>query len=106
MSELTMQEKGMSAKKAAITLSALDESQRNEALKAIAEALNTHRKEIAEANRRDIARSKEEQLAAPLLSRLIFDYNEIDGVIEGIASLITLPDPLGHITLATELDEG
>lgn len=106
MSELTMQEKGMSAKKAAITLSALEESQRNEALKAIAEALNTHREEIAEANRRDMARSKEEQLAAPLLSRLTFDYNEIDGVIEGIASLVTLPDPLGHITLATELDEG
>jgi len=106
MSELTMQEKGLSAKKAAITLSALTESQRNGALKAIAKALDAHKAEIADANRRDIARSKEEQLAAPLLSRLTFDEDEIDDVIEGITSLIALPDPVGHVTLATELDVG
>ncbi len=106
MSDFTMQEKAIAAKKAAITLSALTTSKRDNALKAIADALETRKEEIAQANRRDITRSQAERLAAPLLSRLTFDVAEISNIIDGIHSLIALPDPVGHITLATELDEG
>ncbi|MBN2271199.1 MAG: glutamate-5-semialdehyde dehydrogenase, partial [Sedimentisphaerales bacterium] len=44
--------------------------------------------------------------AAPLLKRLKFDEAKLSDVCEGIESLIRLPDPVGQVISATELDTG
>ncbi len=92
------------AKDASIQLSALSTEIKNYALKEIAKTLEAHTAQIVAANQKDIDRSKNEGLAAPLLKRLAFDEKKIKGVIEGIESLINLPDPVGITLTATELD--
>ena len=42
----------------------------------------------------------------PLIKRLRFDDEKLNGVIDGIKSLIDLEDPIGKTLFATELDEG
>lgn len=94
------------AKVAAITLAATEGDTKNAALEAIAKALDSNRTAIIAANKEDLRRSEEENLAAPLMKRLKFDHHKIDGVIAGIESLIALEEPVGKTLMAKELDEG
>lgn len=101
-----MSERGRAAKAAGIRLAATDGAARNQALSAMADALDERRAEIIAANQADMERSKAENLDAPLLKRLSFDDHKIDDVIAGIRSLMLLDDPLGLTKLATELAPG
>lgn len=94
-----------SAKKASITLAAMSSDAKNKALKAVAEALQTNAAKIVAANKLDLEASEKANLAAPLLKRLKFDESKIEGAIEGVLSLIKLPDPVGATIAATELDK-
>lgn len=96
----------VAAKKASIELAALSTEKKNEALARIADALVEHTSEIIAANQKDLERSAEENLAAPLLKRLKFDEGKIKDVVAGIKSLIVLPEPIGETLSATELDNG
>ncbi|MBP7586023.1 MAG: aldehyde dehydrogenase family protein, partial [Spirochaetes bacterium] len=94
------------ARKASITLAAAATEMKNRALREIAEALNSRSREIIAANRADLERSEKENLASPLMKRLKFDEGKIREVIQGIESLIALPEPVGVTQSATELDSG
>ncbi|MEN2775853.1 glutamate-5-semialdehyde dehydrogenase [Acetivibrio clariflavus] len=94
------------AKKASIKLAATGTELKNKALMEIARLLELRKEEIFKANREDLKRSEEENLAAPLIKRLKFDENKLSEVISGINSLINLPDPVGKTLASTELDEG
>lgn len=94
------------AKKASIKLAATSAEQKNKALMEIARLLELRKEEIFKANKEDLKRSEEENLATPLLKRLKFDENKLSEVISGINSLIKLPDPVGKTLASTELDEG
>ena len=92
------------AKKAAIHMAGLDTDLKNRALAGIAEALADRREDIVAANRSDLDRSAQENLAPPLLKRLNFDAAKIDEACEGLRSMIRLPDPVGRTLGAIELD--
>ncbi len=94
------------ARSASYTLSALPEDRRNTALQSIQRALKARAEEIFAQNKLDCAQAEEENLAFPLLKRLIFDEGKLKDVLDGISSLISLPDPLGRVTLARELAPG
>ncbi|MBN1184939.1 MAG: glutamate-5-semialdehyde dehydrogenase [Bacteroidales bacterium] len=94
------------AKKASIFLAAETAEVKNRALLNIAESLKKRANEIITANNTDLKESEKNQLAAPLLKRLKFDEKKIDGVIDGIHSLVGLPEPVGISLAATELDNG
>ncbi len=94
------------AKEASLPLAAAPGECKDAALEAIARALWAEQAEILEANRRDLARAEEGGLAAPLVKRLRFDRAKLATAVEGVRSLIALPDPVGVTTRATELDEG
>jgi glutamate-5-semialdehyde dehydrogenase len=94
------------AKRASIDLAATDTDVKNGALATIADALNRRRKDIINANHADLAQSEHDDLGAPLIKRLRFDDDKIDETIEGIRSLIALPEPVGTTLSATELDDG
>jgi glutamate-5-semialdehyde dehydrogenase len=96
----------LTAKKASINLAAADTNLKNNALREIAEALGERQDDIFTANKEDLERSKRENLAEPLLKRLKFDQEKLVDAIEGIHSLIQLPDPVGKTLAATELDQG
>ena len=92
------------AKKASILMTSIVSNTKNTALENIALKLDEKRKYIIEKNKVDLERSIKENLDAPLLKRLKFDDKKIDGVIEGIKSLITLKDPVGETIFSKELD--
>jgi len=93
-------------KEASIKMAAAGTELKNSALGRIASKLLENGEAIFEANRRDVERSRSEGLAAPLVKRLVFDAGKLDEVVEGIKSLIALPDPVGRTLSATLLDEG
>jgi glutamate-5-semialdehyde dehydrogenase len=104
--KMNIMEIAITAKKASINLAAVDTDLKNNALREIAEALEERQDDIFMANKEDLERSKRENLAEPLLKRLKFDRGKLADAIEGIYSLKQLPDPVGKILEATELDQG
>ncbi len=103
---MSMAELARRVKESSLRLAATGSEVKNKALANIAAALNDKKAEIVRANNEDLERSKQENLAAPLLKRLRFDEAKIADVVDGIHSLIGLDDPVGKTLLATELDEG
>jgi len=102
---MDLYEAAKKAREASIQLAALDSDKKNEALEAIAKALDAYKLEITTANAIDIENSEKEQVAMPILKRLKFDEGKIKDVIDGISSLCSMQDPVGKVQLKTELDE-
>ena len=103
---MDIQAAAKAAKAASIQLAAIEAKVKNRALQAIGEALSQDKQRILDANEKDLAFSRENDLAPPLLKRLKFDEEKLDEVISGIESLMALPDPVGVTLSARELDEG
>lgn len=101
-----IQQSAHEAKQASILLAALDTETKNKALQAIAEKLAQNSTAIIEANNKDIERSISQNLASPLLKRLKFDEAKVTEVVQGMYSLIQLPEPVGETLMSTQLDEG
>ena len=101
--QASAKDKAAAAATAAKQLATASADIRNRAIADIAAALDANRAVIEEANARDIAAAKAADLPSPLLKRLAFSGAKIDAAIDGLLSLITLPDPLGHIQKSTEL---
>lgn len=94
------------ARKASRQLAAVSLETRNAALLAIAEGIDAHKEEIMQANALDVAQATEENLSAPLLSRLKVNETKCQRMIDGLRALAELPDPLGHVQYAKELSPG
>ena len=104
MSELI--EKAKRAREASYSMSLLTREQKDEALTAIADALNAEKSRIIEANKTDLNNAEAADLEKPLIKRLKFAEEKIADVTAGILSLKTLEDPVGKQTLHTTLDDG
>lgn len=94
------------ARQAARKLAVLDRDAKNRALSAIAAGLQDQAEAIFTANRLDLERSTAAGLSAPLIKRLKFNAEKMREVVDGLDSLIRLPDPVGRTQLATRLDQG
>ena len=98
------------AKAASVVLARLSEEQKNNALLAVASSISRHREEILAANRLDLlaARPLVEagRMAAALYDRLKLDDAKLHDIVTGIQQVVSMGDPVGRVTLATELDEG
>ena len=103
---MTVEQTAVLAREASYALAALPHEKRNAALLSMAELLWERREDIFAANRVDMARAREENLAAPLLARLRMDEKKLRGVTDGLRALSGLPDPLGRTLLARELAPG
>ncbi|MCR5340652.1 MAG: glutamate-5-semialdehyde dehydrogenase [Saccharofermentans sp.] len=104
MSELI--EKAKKAREASYSMALLTREQKDRALTAIADALNTGKDKIFEANAEDLRNADEANLEKPLIKRLKFADVKLADVTDGILSLKTLEDPVGKQTLHTTLDDG
>lgn len=91
---------------AAQALGVLSLAARNQALEAIATALETHKDQIMVANEADCRAAQEEGIAPALYARLKLGGSKLDGAIAGIRDLINLPDPLGQMQIHRALDDG
>jgi glutamate-5-semialdehyde dehydrogenase len=89
---------GRAARAASRQVAASSTAARNEALLATRDALDGARATLAEANAEDMARGRSRGLDAPLLDRLELTPARIDTMLEGLAQVAALPDPVGSIT--------
>lgn len=81
-------------KNAELRLSEASTEDKNFALLKVAEALNKNRLDILRGNELDIKNAKEDNMAEGLIDRLRLDNKRIDGIIDGIKTVIKLPDPV------------
>jgi len=102
----SMREIAAKMKMAAPQLAVSSNEQRNNALKAVKEALLLNKEAIFEANHKDMEAAKENNIAPAVMKRLKFDEGKLADVCGGIDQLVNLEDPLGKQSLARELDEG
>jgi len=86
-----------SVRAAAPVLALASTGRKNQALRAIAEALDAKRAEILRANERDLEAGRQAGLSSALLDRLMLNDKRIDGIIEGVNQVMALPDPVGEI---------
>lgn len=93
-------------RRAATALGQTDDAQRQQALEAMAAALQRHSDAIVEANRQDLEQAMTEGLAPALVARLKLDAGKLAGAIDGVRQVAALTDPLGVRQLHRELDEG
>jgi glutamate-5-semialdehyde dehydrogenase len=89
-----LQALGRSAKLAAPKLVRLNTQQRNDALLAIADALEAHADEILTANAQDVEAARAKGLNAALIDRLNLQ-GRLPGIIADVRKVVSLPDPIG-----------
>ncbi len=88
---------GRAAHEASRVLARASTAQKNRALQAAAAALDAARDELVRANELDLAGGRANGLDAAMLDRLALTPKVIDGMIEGLRQVATLPDPIGAI---------
>jgi len=75
-------------------LSQASTKEKNFALEKVAEAIDNNREEILSNNQLDIENARKMKISEALIDRLKLDNSRIDGIIEGINTVIKLPDPI------------
>ncbi len=97
------------AKEAATTLAALNTDVKNNALRAMADALDKNRDAILSSNSMDVSDAEtmesDGKLSNAMVKRLKIDDVKISGMIAGIDDVIGLPDPVGRTISTKELDD-
>ena len=85
------------AKQASLELAGSITSDKDEALQSIARELESNRKLLLEENQKDIDAAEENGLSTSMVDRLRLSHERIDGMVQGLRQLISLPDPVGLI---------
>lgn len=101
-----MRDLGERARASGKLLAAASSRQKNEALLAIASKLDDARPALLEANRQDMQAAREAGLDDALVDRLALDESRIDGMLEGLAQVAALPDPVGEISELRSMPSG
>ena len=94
------------ARQASRRLSLLSRADKDAALRAMADALDSASGEIIAANDKDLARGRAKGLAAGLLDRLRLDDARVTAVAEALRDIAGLPDPVGEVVRGSTLANG
>lgn len=98
------------AKESAGKLASMSTADKNRVLQKMADSLDQHRTEILSANEIDLKNAKEEvkkgKMTESLYARLKLDAGKLNDIITGIRQVAELPDPVGIVTFALEMDDG
>ncbi len=94
------------AKRAARILARTDSAVKNDALEAIARALEDRLEEILEANERDMALGRDGQIGDALLDRLRLDRGRVQAIAAAVRQIAALGDPVGEVIDGHRLPNG
>ena len=97
---------GKSAKSAAKVLAIASPETKDNALRAIAQALVDNSEEIINCNKTDLANGKENGLSDAMLDRLMLDKCRIEKIASSILEIVALPDPVGKTLSGTTRPNG
>ncbi|APE27553.1 glutamate-5-semialdehyde dehydrogenase [Aurantiacibacter gangjinensis] len=73
------------------------DTQKADALRAVAKALRESGAAVLSANAKDVTAGRERGLSAALLDRLTLDEARLEGVAAAIENVASLPDPVGQV---------
>jgi glutamate-5-semialdehyde dehydrogenase len=103
---MTLIEQAQRTRLAAQGLAVQTAAARNQALEAIAQALEFASADIVAANAKDCELAQASGLANALYARLKLDEGKLAAAIAGVRSVATLIDPVGEVQIHRELDKG
>ena len=102
---MTTNELLIAAKAAVSALSRATSQQKNDALLAMAQALEDHKDEILAANAQDVSAATG-HISTVMLDRLALSEGRISDMAEGIRQVVALPDPVGKVLRRVERPNG
>ena len=85
-------------------LAVLATKERNQALEAIADALEQAAPEILAANQQDLTSAKQTGISPALYARLKLGESKLQSAIAGVRDVARLSDPIGEVQIKRELD--
>ena len=94
------------ARRASRRLGLLSRADKDAALRAMADALDSASADIIAANDEDVARGRAEGLAEGLIDRLRLDRARVSAVAEALRDIAALPDPVGEVVRGSTLANG
>lgn len=94
------------ARSASLVLRALTTAEKNRALAAVAAHLDKDRDLIVAANDADVAAARDAGTPAGLVDRLTLTHDRLTGIIDAIAEVIELQDPVGEMVRGYRLPNG
>lgn len=103
---MTVFEQGKNAKGTLTFMSQVTTEQKNNALNAVADALEKNVDAIIAANKIDLTEGKENGLNDGLLDRLMLNEERIKGIADGVRQVALLDDPCGKVISDYKKDNG
>lgn len=103
---MTVSEQGKCAKKTLAFMSQVTTEQKNEALVAIADALEKNSEFVIKANAVDLLNGKQAGLSDGLLDRLMLNEERIKAIADGVRQVASLDDPCGKVISDYKKDNG
>jgi len=97
---------GQKAKKASRSLRTVDTDTKNSVLRNIIANLQKNQDSILVANNKDLAAGRSSGLDDALLDRLMLNPERINGIIESLEQIISLPNPIGETTKLKDRPSG
>lgn len=94
------------ARSAATDLAPLPRAAKDDALLAIADALEVRTREIVEANALDIARAREAGTGETVIDRLTLTPERVRAIANDVRDVAGLPDPVGEVVRGSTLPNG
>ncbi|MBD0312294.1 MAG: gamma-glutamyl-phosphate reductase, partial [Microcoleus sp. T3-bin5] len=85
-------------------LAVLSADAKNQAIEAVAKALEAAAPDIVAANAADCKAAQADGIAKPLYDRLKLDESKLKSAIAGLRDVAKLPDPVGSVQIHRELD--
>ncbi len=100
----------LAAKRASTVLTNMSAADRQTVIEKMASNIERRAVEILSANKHDLKRAEkmleDGEISRSMVDRLKLDEHKLRGIVTGVRQVASLPDPVGSITLARELDDG
>ncbi|MGX1670567.1 glutamate-5-semialdehyde dehydrogenase [Streptomyces sp. NPDC055400] len=94
------------ARSAAGAIAPLPRAAKDDALAAIADALEVRTAEIVEANAKDVARAREAGTGESVIDRLTLTPERVRAIAADVRDVVALPDPVGTVVRGNTLPNG
>ncbi len=103
---MNVEELCAAAQAASRTLATLPRARKDEALAAVAEAIERRSAEILTENREDVRLARENRLPDAMVDRLLLDEDRLKDVAGSVRALAAFSDPVGQIVSGWRLENG
>ncbi|WP_031038320.1 glutamate-5-semialdehyde dehydrogenase [Streptomyces sp. NRRL F-5650] len=94
------------AKSAAADLAPLPRAAKDDALLAVADALEARTSEIVEANAQDVAKARAAGTSEAVVDRLTLTPERVRAIASDVRDVVALPDPVGEVVRGSTLPNG